>query len=63
MAAITRYSVAKTQRSYNPSGVKAVKGSKVFSSTEAWGTTATNKGLTMSYAGPVVGTPRLKPTS
>lgn len=63
MAAITRYSVAKTQRSYDPAGVNAVQGSKVFSSTEAWGPSATNKGLTMSYAGPVVGTTRLNPTS
>ena len=63
MAAITRYSVAKTQRSYDPAGVNAVQGSEVFSSTEAWGPTATNKGLTMSYAGPVVGTSRLNPTS
>ena len=63
MAKITRYSVAKTQRSYDPAGVNKVKGSTVFSSTEAWGTTETNKGLTMSYAGPVVGTTRLKPTT
>ena len=63
MAAITRYSVAKTQRSYDPTGVNKVQGSKVFSSTEAWGPTATNKGLTMSYAGPVLGTTRLLPTS
>ena len=63
MAKISRYSVAKTQRSYDPAGVNAVQGSTVFSSTEAWGPTATNKGLTMSYAGPVVGTTRLNPTS
>ena len=63
MAAITRYSVAKTQRSYDPAGVNAVLGSTVFSSTEAWGPSATNKGLTMSYAGPVVGTSRLNPTT
>ena len=63
MAAITRYSVAKTQRSYDPAGVNAVLGSTVFSSTEAWGPSATNKGLTMSYAGPVVGTTRLNPTT
>ena len=63
MAKISRFSVAKTQRSYDPAGVNAVLGSKVFSSTEAWGPSATNKGLTMSYAGPVVGTTQLKPTS
>ena len=63
MAKITRYSVAKTQRSYDPTGVMAVKGSTVFSSTEAWGTTENNKGLTMAYGGPVVGTSRLKPTA
>ena len=63
MAKINRYSVAKTQRSYDPAGVNAVQGSTVFSSTEAWGPSATNKGMTMSYAGPVVATSRLNPTS
>ena len=36
MAAIKRYSVAKTTRSYDPTGLAAVKGSTVFSETEAW---------------------------
>ena len=31
MARISRYSVAKTQRSYDPDGVNAVQGSKMFS--------------------------------
>ena len=33
MATVTRYSVAKTQKSYDPAGVDAVCGSKVFSET------------------------------
>ena len=33
MATVTRYSVAKTQRSYDPAGVDAVKGSEVYSET------------------------------
>ena len=36
MAAIKRYSVAKTTRSYDPAGLAAVVGSTVYSSTEAW---------------------------
>ena len=36
MAAIKRYSVAKTPRSYDPAGLAAVKGSTVYSETEAW---------------------------
>jgi len=32
----TRYSVAKTQRSYDPAGLGAVKGSTVKSETEQW---------------------------
>ena len=34
MATTTRYSVAKTARSYDPDGVNAVKGSVVYSETE-----------------------------
>ena len=34
MATTTRYSVAKTARSYDPDGVMAVKGSVVHSETE-----------------------------
>lgn len=36
MATTTRYSVAKTQRSYSPLGVNAVLGSTVKSETEQW---------------------------
>jgi hypothetical protein len=56
MAAIKRYSVAKTTRSYDPAGLAAVLGSTVYSSTEAW------KGGT--YAGAnATATTQLKPTS
>ena len=55
MAAITRYSVSKTERSYDPAGVAAVLGSKVQSVTEAW-----TGGV--AYP-PATGTPRLKPTT
>ncbi len=34
MATTTRYSVAKTQRSYDPAGLAVVKGSTVTSETE-----------------------------
>ena len=34
MATTTRFSVAKTARSYDPDGVNAVKGSVVYSETE-----------------------------
>ena len=33
MATVTRYSVAKTQKSYDPTGLAAVKGSTVYSET------------------------------
>ena len=33
MADVSRYSVAKTQKSYDPKGVDAVCGSKVYSKT------------------------------
>ena len=56
MAAIKRYSVAKTTRSYDPAGLAAVLGSTVYSETEAW------KGGT--YAGAnATATTQLKPTS
>ena len=55
MAAITRYSVAKTTRSYDPAGVNKVLGSTVTSSTEAW-----TGGV--AYP-PAASTTRLKPTS
>ena len=54
MATTTRYSVAKTQRSYSPNGLAAVKGSTVKSETEQWKTTA--------YP-PSASTAQLKPTS
>ncbi len=40
MPTTTRFSVAKTQRSYSPSGLAVVKGSTVTSETEQWNTTA-----------------------
>ena len=40
MPTTTRFSVAKTQRSYDPAGLAAVKGSTVKSETEQWNTTA-----------------------
>ena len=36
MATVTRYSVAKTAKSYDAAGVGAVKGSTVKSETEDW---------------------------
>ena len=54
MATVTRFSVAKTQRSYDPAGLAAVKGSTVFSETED---------LRNSYANPAPDTDQLKPTS
>ena len=36
MATTTRFSVAKTQKSYDAAGVGAVKGSTVKSETEQW---------------------------
>jgi hypothetical protein len=36
MATTTRFSVAKTQKSYSPLGVAAVLGSTVKSETEQW---------------------------
>lgn len=59
MAAIKRYSVAKTPKSYDPDGVNAVKGSVVYSETEQW------KG-SVAYgdsAGGALGTDQLEPTS
>ena len=40
MPTTTRFSVAKTQRSYDPAGLAAVKGSTVKSETEQWSTNA-----------------------
>ena len=40
MPTTTRFSVAKTQRSYDPAGLAAVKGSTVKSETEQWNTNA-----------------------
>ena len=54
MAIVTRYSVAKTQRSYSADGVNVVKGSTVFSSTQD---------LRDSYANPASNTTRLAPTT
>ena len=55
MATTTRYSVAKTQRSYDPAGLAAVLGSTVKSETEQW-----TGGL--AYP-PSASTTQLKPTS
>ena len=59
MPTTTRYSVAKTQKSYDAAGVGAVKGSTVKSETEQW------KGG-VAYGDSVggsVSTDRLEPTS
>lgn len=55
MATTTRFSVAKTQKSYSPEGVAAVQGSTVKSQTEQW-----NGGL--AYP-PSKSTTQLAPTS
>ena len=55
MATTTRFSVAKTQKSYSPEGLAAVKGSTVKSETEQW-----DGGL--AYP-PSKSTTQLKPTS
>lgn len=49
-----RYSVAKTQRSYDPTGLAAVCGSKVFSRTQ---------GMRQAYPGVEMGTDRLESTT
>ena len=36
MPTTTRYSVAKTQKSYDPQGLAAIQGSTVKSETEQW---------------------------
>ena len=54
MATTTRYSVAKTQKSYSAEGVNAILGSTVKSETEQWNTNA--------YP-PSEDTPRVPPTS
>ena len=59
MATTTRFSVAKTQRSYDPAGVDAVLGSTVKSETTQW------KGG-VAYgdsAGGSLSTDRLEPTT
>ena len=55
MATTTRYSVAKTEKSYSPEGLAVVKGSTVKSETEQW-----TGGL--AYP-PSKSTPQLTPTS
>ena len=55
MATTTRYSVAKTQKSYSPEGVAAILGSTVKSETEQW-----TGGV--AYP-PSEGTPQVPPTS
>ena len=56
MATVTRFSVAKTQKSYDPAGLAVVKGSTVYSETEAW--------KAGTYAGAnATATTQLKPTS
>ena len=55
MATVTRYSVAKTQKSYDPAGVGAVLGSTVKSETEDWNGS-------VAYP-PAKSTTRLTPTS
>ena len=40
MATTTRYSVAKTQKSYSAQGLAAIQGFTVKSETEQWNTTA-----------------------
>ena len=54
MATVTRFSVAKTQRSYDPAGLAAVKGSTVKSETAD---------LRSAYKIPAANTTQLKPTS
>ena len=55
MATVTRFSVAKTQKSYSADGVGAVKGSTVKSETEDWNGN-------VAYP-PAKSTTRLTPTS
>jgi len=54
MATVTRFSVAKTQRSYDPAGLAVVKGSTVKSETED---------LRSAYAVPAGDTTQLLPKS
>ena len=61
MPTTTRYSVAKTQRSYDPAGLGAVLGSTVKSETEQW-----TGGLAYGEGAADVkskDTPRVPPTS
>ena len=57
MATTTRFSVAKTQKSYSADGVAAVKGSTVKSETEDWNGNVAYPPLV------VKSTTRLAPTS
>ena len=59
MATTTRYSVAKTQRSYDPAGLGAVLGSTVKSETEQW----TGGRYGYPEAADLQDTPRVPPTS
>ena len=54
MATTTRYSVAKTQRSYDPAGLAAVLGSTVYSETPQ---------MRSAYSGYDMDVDRLLPTS
>ena len=58
MATTTRYSVAKTQKSYDPVGVGAVLGSTVKSEIEQW-----KGGALMATCCGSVSTDRVPPTS
>ena len=65
MATTTRYSVAKTARSYDPDGVNAVKGSVVHSETQDMRDCyyyGTGVGGDVSD-GPAPDFPRLEPTT
>lgn len=65
MATTTRYSVAKTQKSYDPAGLAVVKGSTVKSETADMRDCyhyGTNIGGDVSD-GPAENFPQLKPTS
>ena len=54
MPSVTRFSVAKTQRSYSPDGLAAVKGSTV---------TSVTADLRSAYAVPAENTTQLEPTT
>ena len=52
MATTTRFSVAKTERSYSPDGLAVVKGSTVKSETEQWNTNAYPKSKSTTQLAP-----------